>query len=409
MEEEKSNLPVEVKERSLLDKGRDALPNITDGIKRAGKIAGSIALALGGLTATTIAPIALPTIAAGAVTIAGYAAAVHGVVKFSQNAGLKTEPSLMFGSRTVNGEKKIFQDATQIPTYMRGYTAGEKGALMGLQTLVGFQRYKENLRGSQFELDENGNKIYSQKISTVTHGINLKNLRALETLGYIKIDSEETRFHSSRISELLGREPKPKRSLLIAEKIGFGNTKDLKEIAECMLKGNKEGLEKKKKDFSKITFRLTDKPIDFEELFERVHSAEKEPRIAKTLEEQSRLTGVSVEELRKKRDTIYALKRYDSVFGKRGILQNKNIAIKYDRFKRPILDYKPKENFFQRFCEKHPEFQPVPKVEEKKKTFEKELREGFDSEIFSRPASEIGKTTGQVTIAKEAETELEEK
>lgn len=184
---------------------------------------------------------------------------------------------------------------------MRGYSPAEKGALMGLQTLVGFQRYKENLRGSQFEVDENGNKVYSQKISTVTHGINLKNLRALETLGYIKIDSEETEFQSNRLAELLHMKPKEKRSLLIGEKIGFGNKKDLKEIAGYILKGDKEGLESMKKDFSKITFRLTDKPIDFEELFERVHAAQKEPRLGKTLEEQSRLSGVSVEELRKRK------------------------------------------------------------------------------------------------------------
>lgn len=107
MEEKSLNLPVEIKEKSLLDKGKDALPNITDGIKRAGKIVGSIALTFGGLTATSIAPLVLPAIGAGALTVAGYAAAFHGIVKFSQNVVLKTEPSLLFGSSNVNGEKEF--------------------------------------------------------------------------------------------------------------------------------------------------------------------------------------------------------------------------------------------------------------------------------------------------------------
>lgn len=411
MEEKNSNLPMKVTERSLLDKGRDALPNITDGLKRAGKVAGSLVLALGGLTVTTIAPIVLPTIAAGALTVAGYAAAVHGVVKFSQNAGLKTEPSLLFGTRTVNGEKRIFQDSTQLPTYMKGYSAAHKGALMGLQTLVGFQRYKENLRGSNFELDENGNKVYSQKISTVTHGINIKNLEALETLGYIKIDSEETKFHTSRISELLHREPKEKRSLLIAEKIGFGNTEDLKKIARFVLKRDKDGLEGMKKNFTKITFRLTDKPIDFEELFERVNNLEREPSSAKTLEEQAKLSGVSVEELRKKKETIDALRRYNLVFGKkRGILAKKNIGIKYDRFKRPILDYNPKETFFQKYTRTHPDMQVAAgKKDERAEKFEEELRRDVDLSKFSKPITEIGENKPTSTPDKIVEGELEGK
>ena len=49
--------------------------------------------------------------------------------------------------------------------------------------------------------DENGNKIYNQKFSTVTHGINLSSIEYLEKLGYIKLDSIEADFKPDSIDE----------------------------------------------------------------------------------------------------------------------------------------------------------------------------------------------------------------
>ena len=110
----------------------------------------------------------------------------------SSNILHKSEPSLMFVSKRKNGEIQIFQDTRlNLAKNMRDYNATEKAGMMALQTLVGFSRYKENLKHSDYELGENGEKIYLQKISTVTHGINLKTLKMLEDLGYIKIDSME--------------------------------------------------------------------------------------------------------------------------------------------------------------------------------------------------------------------------
>lgn len=245
-----------------------------------------------------------------------------------QNALYKVEPSLMFMSAVRGGERRIYQDTRiNLASKMIGYSNGEKGGMMGLQTLVGFSRYKSMLEGSDYEVGENGEKIYSQKVSTVTHGINLKNIQMLEDLGYIKIDSMEEKFRQNFVEKALGREPRGLRMLLINEKLGFGNWGDLRKIAKAGLTGDKETLESMRKTFSKVTFRLTDKPIDFEELYKK---------------------SLDIKSIEDKKERM-ALRRLAIVFdSKAGILSTKNIDIGKDAFGRDVIKYGTKESFAAR-------------------------------------------------------------
>ena len=262
-EQNPNNLPVEVKSKALLADYPN-LGKFMDGLKRTGAIAGSTAITLLGLglTATPILP----------VSIAGYGVFAAGLTRFTQNVTLKTEPTLLFGSKKQGDEIGIYQDLMNFgtSTRMAGYDPLEKISMMGLQTLVGFSRYKQNLKNDPFEIDENGQKIYSQKFATLTHGINLENFEALEKLGYIKIDSMSSQFDpkslDEKIAALTKKKDEPKRSYLLMEKIGFGNWDGAKKAFKAMISGDEKEKEANSKEMQKVIFRLTDKPIDFEEI-----------------------------------------------------------------------------------------------------------------------------------------------
>lgn len=244
-----------------------------------------------------------------------------GFVKAGQNALFKTEPSLMFASMKADGEIQIFQDIRlNLASNMKDYNSIEKAGMMGLQTLVGFSRWKENLKDTDYEEGENGEKIYCEKISTHTHGINLKTLKMIEDLGYIKIDSIEDRLNRKG-------EYQEEKKLLILEKLGFKNYEDLKRIAIATLKGDRKTLESMKKTFKKVTFRLTDKKIDFEELYRK---------------------SADINSIADKKEQI-ALRRLSVIFdNKQGILSTKNIDIRKDSFGRDVIKYNTKESFGQR-------------------------------------------------------------
>ena len=238
---------------------------------------------------------------------------------------MKGEPTLLFGTKRLNsGALGIFQDPLNmnLMTRMLGYNKNEKMNMMGVQTLVGLDRYKSILANSKFELDENGNKIYNQKFSTVTHGINLSSIEYLEKLGYIKLDSMEADFKPDSIDEWVTAKKKDEngeiKSNLIVEELGFGNVEGLKKVAKSTVKriatGEKEKVDKKYL-MKKATFRLTDKPIDFEELVKYATPSER----AKLPKEQRAAAGW---------------------FGKMiKSVENKNVEIVKDATGRPILKY----------------------------------------------------------------------
>ena len=98
----------------------------------------------------------------------------------------------------------------------------------------------------------------------------------------------------------------------------------MKEIAKARLSGDKETLEKSAVTPKKVIFRLTDKPIDFEDMYLKINGARKyESRKEKT-----------------------ALRRFFGIFAeKRGTLSKPGIDIKKDALGRNTLIYNAKNNF----------------------------------------------------------------
>ena len=289
MEENKegSNLPIEVKNKGLLQ--QPPVIKTIDAVKRFAKIASSSTVGIAGL--------GMILLGSGPVMAAGAVVSMAGIARLGQNAFMKTEPTLLFGTRKLaSGALGIYQDPynMNLMTRMIGYNKNEKMNMMGVQTLVGLDRYKSILGNSKYELDENGNKIYDQKFSTVTHGINLSSIEYLEKLGYIKIDSIETDFKPDSLEEkAIARNKNEKgevTSNLIVEELGFGNVEGLKKAAKSVGKRIVTG-EKDKSDkkylMKKATFRLTDKPIDFEELVKYATPSER----AKLPKEQRAAAG----------------------------------------------------------------------------------------------------------------------
>lgn len=345
--EEKSLVKVE--SNSLKEIGKRVMPKAVDSMKRVGKIIGGGSLAVLGLGAFAVGNV--PVAAIGAVTFAGAG------FRTISNIQHKPEPSLMFVSRRKKDEIQIFQDTRfNLAKHMKGYSASEKAGMMALQTLVGFSRYKENLKYSDYEIAENGQKIYMQKISTVTHGVNLKTLKMIEDLGYIKIDSMEDKFKQTIIEKALGREKRGLRKLLISEKIGFRNYKDLKTIFKAGVTGDKQTLESMRKDFQKVTFRLTDKKIDFDELYKK---------------------SADLSEIENK-DERLALKRLSIIFdNEKGVLTTRNIDIGKDSFGRDIIKYNTKESLGARVKREN-------QIEEKREEFRDRLQENVNVEEMNR-------------------------
>ena len=133
-----------------------------------------------------------------------------------------------------------------------------KGSMMLLQTLVLLQREKMILERRANSKDDNG--AYDRNYQTRTHARNVKNLEALERLGYIAIED---------ISEY-------KKKYQITERLGFGQVKDALKATKAMLIGSHEEKEKYKKQLYTVKFRLTDKNIDFDELYDAFKSQKNE-------------------------------------------------------------------------------------------------------------------------------------
>ena len=370
MEENKegSNLPVEVKNKGLL--GKPPVIKTIDAIRRAGKLLGATAVGITGLGVIALG--------SGPVVALGAAVSLGGIARLAQNAHMKTEPTLLFGTKRLNsGALGIFQDPLNmnLMTRMVGYNNNEKMNMMGVQTLVGLARCKSVLANSKYELDENGNKIYNQKFSTVTHGINLSSIEYLEKLGYIKLDSIEADFKPDSIDEWVTSRKKDEngeiKSNLIVEQLGFGNLSGIKRIAKSAVTGEKDKNDKKYV-MKKATFRLTDKPIDFDELVKYATPSER----AKLPKEQRAAAGW---------------------FGKMlKSVEKKNVEIVKDATGRPILKYPSrmenlkliKRNFQEKQEQKNFDKAKMEKlsasknvIEQQKEEFEAGLKEGVTQPV----------------------------
>ena len=362
---EPNNLPIKTNPRALFDNNKPAIGKMMDSLRRTGAIMGSsITMVLGlGMAAVPI-PLA---------NVAGWGVFAAGLTNFTENVTLKTEPTLLFGSKKQGDEIGIYQNLFNFTdsTRMAGYDSLEKMSMMGLQTLVGFSRYKQNLKDTPSELSEDGQtRIYTQKFATLTHGINLENLKALETLGYIKIDSMSSQFEpkslDEKIAALTAKKGEPKRSYLLMEKIGFGNWKGAGDALKAMVFGDKKQKEHNSVEMQKISFRLTDKPIDFEEI-----KKFRNPQYRKSLPpELARAAG-----------KIGMMAR---------LMENRQLEVTQDAFGRDIIKYpsrseNSKINQRRENARKEREQRKVAgaskeKFEEQQKEFDARVKEGVKSE-----------------------------
>lgn len=239
------NLPMLTNNKLPIEKKRK-INRIKEGMKRAGRIALDTGVSLAGITLSAIGGPITSTI--------GMATFVVSLTKAGKEIIYKkpNKDSMFVTRNNLKRETTLSQDVTSIKAFqkMKGLKSHEKAALMGIEMLVGIQNYKQ-----QFA-DQNKNKennTYSHIFKTTTHGINIKTIEALEKLGYI---------------DIVEKEPANK-SLLLLEKLQFKQYKEIGQTLKAQLKFDKETLESQKKQMYALKFKLTDKPLDLEELYKQ--------------------------------------------------------------------------------------------------------------------------------------------
>ena len=328
-EDVSSILPVVQKDKELLKEG-----NKSDLFRRIGKIAKGAAFGITALTVAAVGGTVIPYLVPGVIgsgiatgiTIGGMLTGVKGLFDSAKNAIYREEPDLMFiTKRNIDNSIGIYQNTKlNLAEHMKGYKPEEKGAMMQLQGLIGFSRYKDALAAnSSYTVRPDGTKVYNQLFSTQTHSVNLRTFEAMEKLGLIEIVKKDDKVGRT----LFTRKPKEKKSLLLFERIGFENKRDLSDIRDAIRNRDREALDKKKRTMEKWTFKMTDKPINFAELYAKY---------------QGLIPCESIEEKK-------AVRTFCMIFNsKHGILTQKNIDIGKDKFGRDILLYDVEENFAAR-------------------------------------------------------------
>lgn len=327
-----NNLPV-LKEDDAKTKTNMMLPRMKETLGRTAKIVGMSTVAVASVVGMAFNPVfAVP----------------FAVSAFSALDNIKNrkQKDIMFvtSKKLLGKETKICQDPTRLDlmSKIKHLNPADKAGVMMLQTLVGFSRYQQEFKNKKSKLVMNeidgksGILAYPQVFSTTTHGLNIKNLQALESLGYIKIidDGKKDKRKLSLSKKIYKRYVlskandkekvekyfEEKRSLLILEKAGFGTLekKDVKGNITDFFTGNIEGLEAKSKVMRTVRFQLTDKEIDFDDLYEKVNN----PPENMSFKEQ------------------LALKRFRIIFDKqRGILKTANIDVRRDKYGIHRIEY----------------------------------------------------------------------
>ena len=203
------NLPIKSDSVLLSAENKRNLKRFTARMDKIGKMGASTAIAFAGLVWTVVftAP-AAAAICAGTSVIALTSAANIAIYKKEKDMLFVTRKNLL-------GETEISQDSLDFKGFslMKGFSPTEKGALMGLQALVGLERFKQEFQDrnvKKFPSKDGESNVYKTVFVTATHGINIKTFESLEKLGYIEIES---------LKNL-------RKSYLIFEKLGFGQTKE---------------------------------------------------------------------------------------------------------------------------------------------------------------------------------------
>lgn len=315
-----------VKKDNLKMQINKKMPQIKENMSRITKILGMGTLSVASLIGSVFNPLfVIPFAVTGANAI--------------DNVIHRKQKDIMFITRKniKNKSLEIYQDPTRIDLMnkIKELNPAEKAGVMVLQTLVGFQRYQKEFSNNKEKLammpfkGRTDIQTYPQIFSTHTHGLNIKVLQALEDLGYINIENDGKderkkltlskkiykRYVLSRTNNIEsieryfdGRD----RSFLTLEKLGFGSIQkgEVKENILDVMNGNIEKIEEKSKVMQTIKFQLTDKEINFDELYA--------------------MSNNSNEKLSRKEKS--AIGRLGIVFNnKKGILKTTNIDIEKDK------------------------------------------------------------------------------
>ena len=149
----------------------------------------------------------------------------------------------------LKGSSEICQDSTHRRPFkkMKGFSKSEKSAVMGVELMLMLKKMQQQY--SDNEKIEKEIKTYPRVISIETHSTNIELLDALNELGYIQ--KLEKGFL--------------KNSSLIIERLGFGEWKSAIKAMISVLK--KE--DRYRKEIYHYSFKLTDKPLDFEEIYQK--------------------------------------------------------------------------------------------------------------------------------------------
>lgn len=366
-----NNLPAVISNKKSISKLEKEHPRLINSLKRAGKITG---YSLGGLGFLTIAAsgavFTLP-----AVSGVGIACALGMFTKAGINTVFQNEEDLLFTARRgmIDREIKLFQ-RMDVVNKVKGLKNFQLAGLMTLNTLVGFERYKSLINTSKFT-EENGRKVYNQKFSTKTHGVNIKILKLLGELGYIKIDD---------ISDKKGK------SGLLIEKIALGNTKGVNDYFKALISGDKEQIEKQKVDMHIVKFRLTDKKIDLVEMYRNYIECKKDKKT---------IDLISIKLFDKRRGILAPnLNCSENYYGKKGLLnkirnthqgkeenaklekktlrlrktrkmdKSRKVGIEYDNLGRPYINYDAKQSGVETF-----DIIIRPSLQEKKQNFRQSI------------------------------------
>lgn len=307
-----TNLPVEVKRNLPIEQKRENKRTI-NGIKRIGKVALNLGIALSGgiLTSVVSGPIA-GVIGTGLWMYGGVNAGINAIYN-------KQKDSMFITNRNLRGELTLSQDSTNIRAFtkLRGLAPQEKAAVMGLEMLVGLQNYQQQYedQGRKKAPAENSdNNVYGQVFRTVTHSLNIKTMEALEKLGYIQIEKNE---------------PTNRKSTLLFERLEFKQYKEVKEILKAAVTFDREGIKQYQKQMNEIKFRITDKPLDLDEIYEQYLDV-KDTRGNNPMRKPIRRIGILLD-----------------------ALKNKNIDVQTDEIGKKKINYNAEKPFAKRLEELH--------------------------------------------------------
>lgn len=299
----RENLPIELRNNQLANKRKNK--RRIEGIKRVGRIVFNLGIAVGALRMSSIIGGPIATIVGTGIYLGSGTKAVYEILtkKIIEN-------SMFLQRRTLNGEIKISQSLNiiRISQKLKDFKQpGEKEALMGLEAMVALKNIKQTYedKGVQTIMGSIGeNNVYPQVYSTTTHGANIEMVEALAELGYLEVQ----------------RKLPKKKSSLILEKLGFGRYKEAKRELLAMLKKD----ETYKRQVYDIAFSITDKPVNFEQIYKMY--IEMKGRGEKTPQYES-------------------VKKIARIFYG---LRSKKIDISKNELGETIIDYNAQESFVRR-------------------------------------------------------------